>query len=82
MQKSTGNMTTFYVTINDFDNKNNSSRNTIWLGAYGNRKNNRWINSTSDSYTSGDSGFAFSWQDIEIPAGGTVERSFSVSLQQ
>ena len=82
MQKRTGNMTTFYVTINDFDNKNSSSRNTIWLEAYDSRKSNLWENSTSDSYTSGDSGFAFSWQDIEIPASGTVERSFSVSLQQ
>lgn len=74
--------TTFYATINNFDNKNNSSLNTLWVGLYSDRMRNMWRNSSNDYYTSGDSGFAFSWQGIEIPAGSSVERSFTVSLAQ
>lgn len=74
--------TTFYATINNFDNKNNSSLNTLWVGNYSDRTNNLWNNSSNDKVTGTDSGFAFSWQGIEIPAGSSVERSFTVSLAQ
>ncbi len=81
------NGTIFYVTVNDFDNYNSASgkannpKNSMWLGYYNDRKSHYWDSDNGHSTSGTDSGFAFSWQDIEIPAGSSVERSFSISLE-
>jgi hypothetical protein len=43
---------------------------TYWFGVYSNRTNNRWNNVSALNFSGGDSGCAWSWQGISIPAGG------------
>jgi hypothetical protein len=50
---------------------------TYWFGSLSDRLNNYWIQSTGN-YTTGDSGCAWSWQDLSIPAGDSVSVSLIV----
>lgn len=68
----------FFLTINDFDRENNAL-NTLWIGNSYYAADSLWENSDNSNLTNVDSGFAFSWMGIEIPAGGSVERSFSLN---
>lgn len=78
---STNPKITFYITIHDFDNTNNSALNTVWIGIAGsNVEGNLWKNGGGTSKSASIPRLAFSWQGIEIPAGSSVERSFTVGL--
>ena len=37
---------------------------TIWYGVWNNRTNNLWVNAATSSYTTGDSGIAYSFQNF------------------
>lgn len=67
----------FILEINNFD-RNNPGINTLWTGKKDNRED--WEGSDAEHVMGDEMELFFSWQGIEIPAGGSVERSFSVSL--
>ena len=49
---------------------------TCWFGYYGNRKDNAFYDTNIDSYSGADSGFAVSWQGINLKAGES--KTFSI----
>lgn len=53
---------------------------TIWFGQYSNAPYNVWNNTSVNQISDIDSEMAFSWQGIQIPAYGTVTRSFAMIL--
>ena len=65
-----------------FIGKNNygvTDVDTYWFGKYSNRTSNMWNQVTSNSY-SGDSGFAYSWQNRNIKAGETKMYSVLIGI--
>lgn len=71
--------TKFILEINNFD-RNNPGINTLWTGKKGNRED--WEGSDAERVSGDEMELFFSWQGIEIPAGGSVERSFSLSCDE
>jgi len=65
----TDNTNTFALICRDGFNGIETPVNTLWFGAYGSAKNNVYSDVTGDSYASGDSGAAYSWNGIDLEPG-------------
>ena len=54
---------------------------TVWLGRFDERYDNFWNNGTATVITGMDSGMAISWQNLQLPASGSVSVSFEVAVE-
>jgi hypothetical protein len=50
-----------------------------WCGSQSSRSDSLWVQSNGTNFT-GDSGLAYSWQDVDVPPGESVQRSMIIKF--